>query len=169
MVQEYKTSDLDLFDKIDLQNPKDLFIKNKSINQHSHKTSKSFKYSNQEINKFKNLENNLNQNKSKKISHDFFNQVDIDDYSSFKSMYPHNLNLNNLNKKRLSVKRHVNEDGSYPTITLNDNPQNKQEIFHGIYPEPKFLPGGDKYLLIEFGNVMNLELNFKASLISFSS
>ena len=25
MVQEYKTSDLDLFDKIDLQNPKDLF------------------------------------------------------------------------------------------------------------------------------------------------
>ena len=166
MDQEYKTSDLDLFDKIDLQNPKDLFIKNKSINQHSQKTSKSFKYSNQEINKFKNLENNLNQNKSKRISHDFFNQVDIDDYSSFKSMYPHNLNLNNLNKKRLSVKRHVNEDGSYPTITLNDNPRNKKEIFHGIYAEPKFLPGGDKYLLIEFGNVMNLELNFKAQGLS---
>jgi len=29
-----------------------------------------------------------------------------------------------------------------------------------IYPEPKFLPGGDRYILIEFGNEMNLELNF---------
>ena len=31
-----------------------------------------------------------------------------------------------------------------------------------IYDEPKFLPAGDKYMLIEFGNVMNLELNFTA-------
>ena len=31
-----------------------------------------------------------------------------------------------------------------------------------MYAEPKYLPGGDKYLLVEFGNVMNLELNFKA-------
>jgi len=29
-----------------------------------------------------------------------------------------------------------------------------------IYEEPKFLPGGDRYILIEFGNEMNLELNF---------
>jgi urea carboxylase len=29
-----------------------------------------------------------------------------------------------------------------------------------IYEEPKFLPGGDRYMLIEFGNEMNLELNF---------
>jgi len=29
-----------------------------------------------------------------------------------------------------------------------------------IYQEPKFLPGGDRYILIEFGNEMNLELNF---------
>ncbi len=29
-----------------------------------------------------------------------------------------------------------------------------------IYSEPKFLPGGDRYILIEFGNEMNLELNF---------
>ena len=29
MVQEYKTSDLDLFNKIDLHNPKDLLLKNK--------------------------------------------------------------------------------------------------------------------------------------------
>lgn len=31
-----------------------------------------------------------------------------------------------------------------------------------IYDEPRFLPGGDRYLLIEFGNEMNLELNFIA-------
>ena len=31
-----------------------------------------------------------------------------------------------------------------------------------IYDEPKFLPGGDRYVLIEFGNEMNLELNFMA-------
>lgn len=31
-----------------------------------------------------------------------------------------------------------------------------------IYDEPKFLPGGDRYVLVEFGNEMNLELNFTA-------
>ena len=31
-----------------------------------------------------------------------------------------------------------------------------------IYDEPKFLPGGDRYVLIEFGDEMNLELNFIA-------
>ncbi len=31
-----------------------------------------------------------------------------------------------------------------------------------IYDEPRFLPGGDRYVLIEFGNEMNLELNFLA-------
>jgi len=31
-----------------------------------------------------------------------------------------------------------------------------------IYNEPKFLPAGDRYLLIEFGNEMNLEVNFMA-------
>jgi urea carboxylase len=31
-----------------------------------------------------------------------------------------------------------------------------------IYPQPKFLPGGDRFVLIEFGNEMNLELNFLA-------
>jgi KipI family sensor histidine kinase inhibitor len=31
-----------------------------------------------------------------------------------------------------------------------------------IYPDPRFLPGGDRFVLIEFGNEMNLELNFMA-------
>ena len=39
--------------------------------------------------------------------------------------------------------------------------KNISKSFQGAYEEPKYL-GGDKYLLVEFGNVMNLELNFKA-------
>jgi KipI family sensor histidine kinase inhibitor len=31
-----------------------------------------------------------------------------------------------------------------------------------IYDEPSFLPGGDRYVTVEFGNEMNLELNFLA-------
>jgi allophanate hydrolase subunit 1 len=31
-----------------------------------------------------------------------------------------------------------------------------------IYAVPKVSPGGDRYLLVEFGNEMNLDLNFKA-------
>ena len=31
-----------------------------------------------------------------------------------------------------------------------------------IFEEPKFLPGGDRYITVEFGNEMNLELNFMA-------
>lgn len=31
-----------------------------------------------------------------------------------------------------------------------------------IYDEPRFLPGGDRYVTVEFGNEMNLELNFLA-------
>lgn len=31
-----------------------------------------------------------------------------------------------------------------------------------IYDEPRFLPGGDRFLEIEFGNELNLELNFLA-------
>ena len=164
MVQEYKSSDLDLFDKIDTSNPKDVFLKNKSKNKLMPDNHESFNYSKKEILKFKNLEDSLTETKSKKESQDFFNQIDIDDYSSFKNMYPHNINTNSNIK--LSVKRHVNEDGSYPSMDVHQNSSEKTEIFQGIYSEPKFLPGGDKYLLIEFGNVMNLELNFKAQGLS---
>ena len=92
MVQEYKSSDLDLFDKIDTSNPKDVFLKNKSKNQLMPDNHKSFNYSKKEILKFKNLEDSLTETKSRKEPQDFFNQIDIDDYSSFKNMYPHNIN-----------------------------------------------------------------------------
>ena len=31
-----------------------------------------------------------------------------------------------------------------------------------IYEEPAFKPGGDRYMLIQFGNELNLALNFTA-------
>ena len=31
-----------------------------------------------------------------------------------------------------------------------------------IFDEPNFSPGGDRYITVEFGNEMNLELNFMA-------
>ena len=31
-----------------------------------------------------------------------------------------------------------------------------------IFDEPNFLPGGDRYITVEFGSEMNLELNFMA-------
>ena len=31
-----------------------------------------------------------------------------------------------------------------------------------IYDEPRFLPGGDRFMVIEFGDELNLELNFRA-------
>ena len=37
-----------------------------------------------------------------------------------------------------------------------------KNVLGKIYDTPKFLPAGDKYMLIEFGNIMNLELNFTA-------
>jgi len=37
-----------------------------------------------------------------------------------------------------------------------------------IYEQPRYLPGGDRYVLIEFGNEMNLELNFKAQGLAYA-
>ena len=132
MVQEYKSSDLDLFDKIDTSNPKDVFLKNKSKNQLMPDNHKSFNYSKKEILKFKNLEDSLTETKSRKEPQDFFNQIDIDDYSSFKNMYPHNINTN-LNRKKLSVKRHVNEDGSYPSIDIHQNSKKNRNISRYLF------------------------------------
>ena len=35
-----------------------------------------------------------------------------------------------------------------------------------IYEQPRFMPAGDRYLLIEFGNEMNLDLNFMAQALA---
>ena len=124
---------------------------------------------------FKKSKNETNINVDKKISlkkdltqdslneNYFFKQKTIDDYEGFKDLYPHNKKSQFFQKSRPSIKQHINSDGSTPRI-LRDNIDSakKSKLFQGAYDDPKYLPGGDKYILVEFGNVMNLELNFKA-------
>ena len=69
MVQEYKNTDLDLFQKIDLTNPKDeLLKKNKIGSSQQENNNIKFNYLNHEISKFENLESHLSQDKSKKLN-----------------------------------------------------------------------------------------------------
>ena len=120
MVQEYKNTDLDLFQQIDLTNPKDeLLKKNKIGSSQKENNNIEFNYLNHEISKFENLESHLSQDKSKKLDDILFSQLDVDDYASFKNMYPHNISQPKLNVSKLSVKKHINEDGSYPNLDSN--------------------------------------------------
>ena len=158
MVHKYTSSDFNLFNKIDLSKDDNRYVKKSFIKKDiSEKPTSS--YQNKDKNKFDLLESYLGNNKINEDDNLFFSQKNIDDYSDFKKMYPHNIKNPQAKVSRPSVKRHINSDGSIPKPQINDVRSN---IFHGEYAEPKFLPGGDKYLLVEFGNVMNLELNFKA-------
>lgn len=158
MVQKYTSSDFNLFNKIDLSKDDNRHVKKSFIKKDiSEKPTSS--YQNKDKNKFDLLESHLGNNKINEDDNLFFSQKNIDDYSDFKKMYPHNIKNPQAKVSRPSVKRHINSDGSIPKPQINDVRSN---IFHGEYAEPKFLPGGDKYLLVEFGNIMNLELNFKA-------
>ena len=71
------------------------------------------------------------------------NQKSSNDYTDLDLKKFDNIITNNNTHKKLD-------------IPLNKNISGK------IYEEPKFFPGGDKYMLIEFGNIMNIELNFIA-------
>ena len=159
MVQKYSTSDIDLFSKI-LKSENNTYYKKKLKDKNLDKPLIS--YPNKDEHKLDNLMNIVKDNDSKKNESLFFSQSDVDDYSAFKKMYPHNINSPQSNIPKPSIKRHVNPDGSYPKALVSDANKLNSKIFHGEYAEPKYLPGGDKYLLVEFGNVMNLELNFKA-------
>jgi len=161
MVQKYKTSDIDLFGKISLSENVNPLVK-KNAQQKEEAKKLRFTYQNKDTSKFDLLESNLVNNDIKKEEALFFSQKNIDDYSAFKKMYPHNLKNSKPKIQKPSIKRHINPDGSYPKLQIHETNNIKSNIFHGEYAEPKYLPGGDKYLLVEFGNVMNLELNFKA-------
>ena len=161
MVQKYKTSDIDLFSKISLSENVNPLVK-KNAQQKEEAKKLRFTYQNKDTSKFDLLESNLVNNDIKKEEALFFSQKNIDDYSAFKKMYPHNLKTSKSKIQKPSIKRHINPDGSYPKLQIHETNNIKSNIFHGEYAEPKYLPGGDKYLLVEFGNVMNLELNFKA-------
>ncbi len=64
---------------------------------------------------------------------------------------------NKLRKERIN-----NTSKTGPGTNEKENKFSVKNIPGKIYEQPKFLPGGDKYMLIEFGNVMDLELNFTA-------
>ena len=146
MTQKYTNNDLENFDKIFRRNS---FFR-KSKNETSIKVDKQITLKNDFT------QGNLNKNY-------FFKQKTIDDYEGFKDLYPHNKKSHSLQKSRPSIKQHINSDGSTPRVLVdNIHSAKKSKLFQGAYDEPKYLPGGDKYLLVEFGNVMNLELNFKA-------
>ncbi len=161
MVQKYKNSDINLFSKINLSE-KNNHLQKKTADLNKKIKKSTFAYNNKDTSKFDILENNLINSDFEKEENIFFSQKNIDDYSSFKKMYPHNLKISKTKIKKPSIKRHINFDGSYPKIQINEPEDLKLNIFQGEYAEPKYLPGGDKYLLVEFGNVMSLELNFKA-------
>jgi len=168
MTQNYKPSDLKKFEKINFINKKNpLVTKDKNYRHDTKLLEKKISlknniyYKNNDERQFSLLENKIHNPQANKSSNYFFSQNSIDDSTGYKKMYPHNIKLNQTKVKRPSIKVHINEDGSSPKLNLNEKTI-KPEIFRGMYAEPKYLPGGDKYLLVEFGNVMNLELNFKS-------
>ena len=64
-------------------------------------------------------------------------------------------------------KLRLEKNNKTPQIISNKNELDEtkniiKNVTGKIYENPKFLPGGDKYMLIEFGNIMDLEINFKA-------
>ena len=169
MVKEYSQKDLDNFEKIKLSEQKisqpikdkpyryDTKLLDKSITK-----KKKQNYDEKDKNQFSLIENSLSVSQGDKEPKYFFSQSNIDDSSGYRVMYPHNIRYGKSKVKRPSIKVHINEDGSLPKLNWDNDTDLKSEIFKGIYDEPKYLPGGDKYLLVEFGNIMSLELNFKA-------
>ena len=154
MSQKYSRSDIENFENI-LKN------KNFSSNQSSRLRETPAKKNNQLSEKTDHVDP-INQDIKL-----FFDQKSIDDHHGFKSMYPHNKSNDYVKKLRPSIKSHKNPDGSLPkNYNLKKSETSIAKTFQGMYQKPKFLPGGDKYLLVEFGNIMTLELNFKAQGLS---
>ena len=169
MVKEYSQLDLDNFDKIKISQKKNSIpTKDKTYRHDTKLLDKSIKqvkgqhYKQKDKNQFSLIENNLATSQINEETKYFFSQNTIDDSSGYRSMYPHNIRYGKSKIKRPSIKVHINEDGTSPKLTWNNDSHLSSEIFKGMYDEPKYLPGGDKYLLVEFGNIMSLELNFKA-------
>ena len=106
MVQKYKTSDIDLFSKISLSENVNPLVK-KNAQQKEEAKKLRFTYQNKDTSKFDLLESNLVNNDIKKEETLFFSQKNIDDYSAFKKMYPHNLKNSKPKIQKPSIKRHI--------------------------------------------------------------
>ena len=68
-----------------------------------------------------------------------------------------------LNKKHSNLYTE-NDFKAFKNILNKKNDNQKKgsikNIIGKVYEEPVFKPGGDKYMVIEFGNLMDLEINF---------
>ncbi|SVB83671.1 uncharacterized protein METZ01_LOCUS236525, partial [marine metagenome] len=108
------------------------------------------------------IENNLNlfsQKKGAVAQTDLGEETDKKLRQEKSTESPQNGLIQNYTEKDLkSFEKIVSMGNTYntETKTLAKNALGK------VYDKPKFLPGGDKYMLIEFGNVMDLEINFTA-------
>ncbi len=110
---------------------------------------------------FKNKDDNLppKQEDIKKIKQEYSDK-DVKAFEKIIAKTPKSKNGQGYTEKDL--KAFENIVSPKKNTTKNEIKTEVKNVTGKIYDAPKFLPAGDKYMLIEFGNVMNLELNFTA-------
>ena len=97
--------------------------------------------------------------KKEKSENKNYTEKDVKAFENIISKAPKKSNGQNYSEKDLKAFENIVS----PKKEVKEIPKTKINNVPGkIYDTPKFLPAGDKYMLIEFGNVMNLELNFTA-------
>ncbi len=97
--------------------------------------------------------------KKEKSENKNYTEKDVKAFENIISKAPKKSNGQNYSEKDLKAFENIVS----PKKEVKEISETKINNVPGkIYDTPKFLPAGDKYMLIEFGNVMNLELNFTA-------
>ena len=97
--------------------------------------------------------------KKEELENKNYTEKDVKAFENIISKAPKKSNGQNYSEKDLKAFENIVS----PKKEVKEIPKTKINNVPGkIYDTPKFLPAGDKYMLIEFGNVMNLELNFTA-------
>ena len=98
-------------------------------------------------------------NETKKNENNNYTDKDVQAFENIISNTKKIINGQNYTEKDLKAFKNIVS----PKDEIKEIPKTKIKNVPGkIYDKPKFLPAGDKYMLIEFGNIMNLELNFTA-------
>ncbi len=98
-------------------------------------------------------------NETKKNENNNYTDKDVQAFENIISNTKKRINGQNYTEKDLRAFKNIVS----PKDEIKEIPKTKIKNVPGkIYDKPKFLPAGDKYMLIEFGNIMNLELNFTA-------
>ena len=105
-----------------------------------------------------NIENRSNEKYLIKNSEDYTEKDKI----FFDKIISKSSNKNNSKNYTESDLKAFNNITSNNYTSKNSINTSNNNFLGQIYENPKFLPAGDKYILIEFGNQMNLELNFMA-------